>query len=57
MIEGNRKKIRVAIALNNPAIPEGEFTMDAEPVVTVIESKIPAELAAKNKEMIKNITK
>ena len=57
MIEGNRKKIRVAIALNNPAIPEGELTIDAEPVVTVKASKIPAEAAEKNKEIIKNISK
>tara|TARA_B100000963_G_C22272580_1_gene513432 strand:- start:120 stop:290 length:171 start_codon:yes stop_codon:yes gene_type:complete len=56
-MDGKRKKIKIDIALNNAAIAKGELTIDAEPVVTVIESKIPAELADKNNEMMKNIVK
>jgi hypothetical protein len=46
MIEGNKKKINVVNPLNKLDNPIGEFTTTEEPVVTVMESKIPAEAAA-----------
>tara|TARA_R110002126_G_scaffold149420_1_gene295367 strand:+ start:126 stop:311 length:186 start_codon:yes stop_codon:yes gene_type:complete len=55
IIEGNKKNIKIAMPLKRPLIPDGEFTKDDDPVVTVILSKIPAELAAKNRPIIKNI--
>jgi hypothetical protein len=47
-IEGNKKKMSIVNALNNPLIAMGELTIFEEPVVTVILSKIPAEDADKN---------
>ena len=55
MIEGNKKKIKIVKPLNNPATPIGELTIKAEPVVTVKESKIPAEPAERNSAIIKKI--
>ncbi|GGK32248.1 hypothetical protein GCM10007962_28290 [Yeosuana aromativorans] len=55
MMDGNKKKIKVAIPLNNPLIPIGELTTLEEPVVTVKKSKIPAELADKNNDSNKKI--
>ena len=55
MIEGNKKKIKTDKPLNNPVTPKGEFTINDEPVVTVKESKIPAEPAERNKAIIKKI--
>jgi hypothetical protein len=49
MIEGNKKKINVVKPLNKPLTPIGEFTILEEPVVTVIKSQIPAEVAEKKK--------
>jgi len=54
-MEGNKKNIKVVKPLNNPITPIGEFTIFEEPVVTVRKSKMPAELADKNKDSIKNI--
>ena len=56
-MDGNRKNIKVVKPLNNPITPIGEFTIFEEPVVTVKKSKIPAELAAKNKDNAKKIAK
>jgi len=55
IIEGNKKKIKVDNPLKRFEIPVGEFTIIAEPVVTVSESKIPAEAAAINNDNIKKI--
>ena len=54
-MEGNKKKIKTVIPLNKPVILEGEFTIEDDPVVVVILSKIPAALAEKNKAIIKKI--
>ena len=45
MIEGNKKNIKKVILLNSELIALGELTIFAEPTVTVMESKIPAEAA------------
>jgi hypothetical protein len=42
--------------LNKFDNPIGEFTVKAEPVVTVIESKTPAVAAEKNNDSKKKIT-
>jgi hypothetical protein len=47
-IDGNKKKMSMAKALNSPFMAIGELTIFEEPVVTVILSKIPAEDADKN---------
>lgn len=57
MIDGNKKKINMVIPLNKPVMPDGEFTMEEDPVVTVRLSKIPAALAEKNKEIIKKMAR
>jgi len=57
MIDGNKKKIKIVSALNKPTIPKGEFTILAELVVTVKESKSPADAADKNNDKIKNMAK
>jgi hypothetical protein len=49
MIDGKRKNINVVNPLNKPFTPIGEFTIFDEPVVTVKESKIPADAAEKKK--------
>jgi hypothetical protein len=49
MIEGNKKKINVVKPLNKPLMPIGEFTILEDPVVTVIKSQTPAEVAEKKK--------
>jgi len=41
-MEGNKNNIKIVIPLNIPLIPMGEFTILAELVVAVMESKIPA---------------
>ncbi|GAA4281758.1 hypothetical protein GCM10022260_21790 [Gaetbulibacter aestuarii] len=41
----------MAIVMNRLAIPNGEFTIEVDPVVTVTPSKIPAALADKNMEI------
>ncbi|GAA4975505.1 hypothetical protein GCM10023315_27770 [Algibacter aquimarinus] len=45
----------MVMALNKPLIPNGELTIEEDPVVTVTLSKIPAELAEKNKARKKKI--
>ena len=55
IIDGNKKKIKTARPLNNPITPNGELTINEEPVVTIKESKIPAEPAERNKAIIKNM--
>lgn len=57
MIEGNKKKIKIANALNNPLTPIGEFTILDELVVAVIESKKPALAAERKKDKPINITR
>lgn len=51
IIEGNKKKINTVRPLNSPVIPIGEFTILDDPVVAVIESNNPAEIAAINSEI------
>jgi len=55
MIEGNKKKINAVNPLNNPITPIGELTIFEELVETVRKSKIPAALAERNNDNIKNI--
>jgi len=55
MIEGNKKKIKVVNPLNKPTTPMGELTILEEPVETVKKSKIPAELAERNKDKTKKM--
>jgi len=50
-MEGNKNSINTVIPLNIPLIPKGEFTMFEDPVVAVMESKIPALTAAINPEI------
>ena len=54
-IEGNKKKIKIVNALNNPETPIGEFTILEEPVVAVTESKKPAEAADKKNASTKKM--
>jgi hypothetical protein len=54
-IEGNKKKMSIVNALNNPLIAMGELTIFEEPVVTVMLSKMPAEDADKNTANTKKI--
>jgi hypothetical protein len=56
IIDGNKKNTKVVKPLNNPITPIGEFTIFEDPVVTVRESKIPAEAAAKSRANKKKIT-
>ena len=46
IMDGNKKKIKTVSPLKSPVIPIGELTILAELVVAVIESKIPADVAA-----------
>jgi hypothetical protein len=55
IMEGNKKKINVVNPLNSPTTPMGELTTLEEPVVTVRKSKIPAALAERNNDNIKNM--
>jgi hypothetical protein len=55
MIDGNKKKIKVVKPLNKPTTPMGEFTTFDEPVDTVRKSKIPAALAERNNDNMKNM--
>lgn len=43
IIDGNRKNIKMDRPLNRLLTPIGEFMTNAEPVVAVTESNIPAE--------------
>jgi hypothetical protein len=52
---GSRKKIKTFIEFNSPLMAVGELAIVAEFTETEIASKIPAELAIKNKAR-KNIT-
>jgi len=51
MIEGNKKSMNKVIPLNIPLIAKGEFIILEDPVVAVMESKIPALTAAINPEI------
>ena len=55
IMDGNRKKIKIATPLKRFETPIGEFTIRDEPVVAVIKSNIPAVVAAINKDNIKKI--
>ena len=54
-IDGNKKNIKIVKPLKRFETPIGEFTMREEPVVAVILSNIPAEVAAINKDSTKKI--
>tara|TARA_R110002049_G_scaffold304526_2_gene499857 strand:- start:107 stop:283 length:177 start_codon:yes stop_codon:yes gene_type:complete len=54
-MDGNKKKIKTDMVLKRAVTPDGELTTLEDPVVTVTLSKIPAELAAISKAIIKKI--
>ena len=55
MMDGNKKTLKEVKPINIRAMAMGEFTITEEPVVAVTESKIPAEMAAKNMDAIKKM--
>ncbi|MFT6054288.1 MAG: hypothetical protein ACJAS3_000736 [Roseivirga sp.] len=55
MMDGNKKTLKEVKPINIRAIAMGEFTIIEEPVVAVAESKIPAEMAAKNMDATKKM--
>lgn len=57
IIDGNKKKIKTVSPFNKLLTPMGEFTILEEPVVAVMESKKPAEVADKKNDNKKKMTK